>query len=137
MKTLKKFTTLMIICLISTFSFGNVSLFVCSPNQVKAGDIYKVNITINKNDIKGFSKFETILPKGFKIEPIELNGASFYMKDDVAKFIWIQLPEVETINIQYNIMVPKYHKGIEKITGSFIIYYIRKNFTKILTPYSQ
>lgn len=129
MKTFTKyFVTLIIVlnfCYSFAISYSDVSLFVRSPNQVNAGDVYRVDITINKYEIEGFSKFETFLPNGFKIEPIKYADAVFTFKDNVAKFIWLELPNTESFNLSYNIIVPEYYKGKEKITGVF--YYIFNN----------
>ena len=103
----------------------NVSLFLRSPKQIEAGQEFTVNITINKLGINGFSKFEAVFPRGFFIEPIEKSGSTFIMKDNKAKFIWLDLPADESFNISYKVTVPEYYSGQEDIKGAF--YYVEGN----------
>lgn len=136
----KIFTFSAILTLIFFFSEadakGDVSIFLKSPRQVKAGTEYQVEITINKADIRGFSKFECILPFGFEAEMIEGNGASFVFSDSKAKFIWLDLPKEESVLISYKVFVPVHYSGEKKINGSFHYIYnnekVTSNFSTLL-----
>lgn len=108
---------------------GDVSIFLKSPKQVVAGSGYTVEITINKSDISGFSKFESVLPFGFEAEMIEGSGASFVFTDNKAKFIWTNLPAEESFLISYKVWVPIHYSGDKKISGSFHYIYNNEKYT--------
>ena len=117
--------------IIVCFTFGtaisnaDVSIFMRTPKTVKAGDSYRVDITINKDGLKGFSKFETQIPEGFNITPINSNSSTFILKNSVAKFIWIEMPKDESLQISYYVKVPEDYYGDSRINGAF--HYIDNN----------
>jgi len=123
MKTLLNFfvITVLIACftISDTYSNADVSIFLKSPKTVKAGDTYRVDITINKDGLKGFSKFEAIIPDGFIITPINSNSSTFILKNSVAKFVWIEMPKNESLDISYNVKVPDNYNGESRMTGAF------------------
>ncbi|GAB4278195.1 MAG: hypothetical protein Kow0068_01690 [Marinilabiliales bacterium] len=104
---------------------GNVSILMLSPKQIEAGHEFIVKIAINKIDIKGFSKFEIVFPAGYIVDAIETSGSTFVIKDNKAKFIWIELPNKESLEISYKVKVPVYSNGIKDIPGGF--YYVDGN----------
>jgi hypothetical protein len=62
---------------------------------------YDISVKINKGSIKGFAKFQELLPLGCTIKSKETNGGSFSESDGKAKFVWVSLPPDEEINISY------------------------------------
>ena len=103
---------------------NNVSYCVKSPSYVFAGETYSVNVTINKSDITGSSKFEVIVPNGFIVEPISTSGANFIFENNKGKFIWVIIPNTENLYLSYNITIPKSYKGEEKIFRKF--FYVKE-----------
>lgn len=64
---------------------------------------YEVNVTITKEGIAGFGKLEEYLPTGAEAEVITNNKAVFSQVDDKAKFVWMSVPEGETVEIAYSV----------------------------------
>ncbi len=137
MKNFKTYILLFLVlcCFIAgkVYSSGEVSIFMRSPLKVESGETYRVDITINKEGISGFSKFETHLPEGFLIEPVNGNNSTFIFKNSVAKFIWIEMPRGQNLHISYNVKVPQNYTGKNKITGAF--YYVHDN-TKLFQEFN-
>lgn len=73
------------------------------PAQVTTDSTYLVEITLNKGALFGFAKFQQDLPVGFDVEPVETAEASFTYSDEKIKFIWMALPETETIKLSYKL----------------------------------
>lgn len=98
---------------------GNLSIFQKAPRNIKAGEEFIVDITFFKDNISGFSKYEVTFPHGSQIVPLVCGNATFMHKDDVVKFIWIDLPDEESFSISYKVKIPEYYSGDEKICASF------------------
>ncbi len=110
---------------LNSFAISSVSYCIKSPSYVFAGETYNVTVCINKNEISGSSKFEIVVPEGFVVESVNSSGANFIFDNNKAKFIWILTPKAETIDLSYNITVPKLYKGEEKIFRKF--FYVKNN----------
>lgn len=81
---------------------------------------YRMNITIDKGPINGFAKLEEVVPEGFEYEEENTTGAIFTKIKGKAKFVWFNLPEVEKINISYNLSAIEANViGLHNITGEF------------------
>lgn len=64
---------------------------------------YNVQVKIKKPGIKGFAKFQEILPKGFTMKAGSTNGSSFSVSDGKGKFVWVSLPAEDELNISYTL----------------------------------
>ncbi|HET6243601.1 MAG: hypothetical protein H0V01_02150 [Bacteroidetes bacterium] len=89
------------------------------PKNAAPGSEFIVELTISKDDIKGFALLTQELPSGFTAEAINNNNASFTFIDQKVKFIWIELPTQTEFNISYKVKVDKTVTGKNEITGSF------------------
>lgn len=102
---------------------GDVSLLVKQPSLLKAGGSHIIEIEFNKQDIKGFAKYEIEIPKGFAIRGVETAGANFIKDDGLAKFVWIDLPDSTSFKITYQIYVPK--NGVSQTTMLSHFHYVK------------
>jgi cell division septation protein DedD len=66
-----------------------------NPNE------YTVDVKIKKPGIKGFAKYQEILPAGFTAKVGKTNGSSFSVSDGKAKFVWVSLPTDDELIISY------------------------------------
>lgn len=78
------------------------SNIVCSRKITNiSSNSYNVEIRIKKGAIKGFAKFQEILPNGFNAKGDKLNGSSFSVSDGKLKFVWVSLPADEELVLSY------------------------------------
>jgi len=63
----------------------------------------QINITvkIKKGNIKGFAKYQEILPVGCTAKSSSTSGSSFSVSDGKAKFVWVSLPEDEEMVVSF------------------------------------
>ncbi len=66
-----------------------------NPNE------YNVDVKIKKPGIKGFAKFQEVLPAGYTAKGGKTNGSSFSVSDGKAKFVWVSLPADDELMISY------------------------------------
>lgn len=64
---------------------------------------YTVNISINKGTTKGFARYSDDLPEGISAKAISTDGSSFSVADGKLKFVWVTVPEKETLEISYSV----------------------------------
>ena len=62
---------------------------------------YNVEVKIKKGGIKGFAKYQEVLPAGFNAKGDKLNGSSFSVSDGKLKFVWVSLPTDEELVVSY------------------------------------
>ncbi len=120
---------------VNLYSANNISFFVQSPSYLMSGETYNVNVTINRDDVKGYSKFEIEVPNGFELEATQTSGANFIFDNNIAKFIWILLPNIDELTISYKITIPKNYIGKDKIFNRF--FYIYNNERQLQEFYSN
>lgn len=79
---------------------------VCSRNITKgaAAGEYNVEVKIRKPGIKGFAKFQEILPAGYTAKQGKTNGSSFSVSDGKAKFVWVSLPAEDELLLSYTLV---------------------------------
>ena len=79
------------------------SNIICSRNIISGANAneYNVEVKIKKANIKGFAKFQEVLPAGFNARGDKLNGSSFSVADGKLKFVWVSLPTDEELVVSY------------------------------------
>ncbi len=105
--------------IVMTLFGGEITITVDAPHQVKAGDEFTVEITLNKGSVEGFARLQQELPAGFTATPIENGGADFSFDMQKVKFFWLILPKEESIKLKYNVKVDESVNGTFTIDGLF------------------
>ena len=62
---------------------------------------HNVEVKIKKGDIKGFAKFQEVLPAGYSAKADKTNGSSFSISDGKLKFVWVSLPTDNELVLSY------------------------------------
>jgi hypothetical protein len=71
--------------------------------QQLSDDEYEVTVTVNKSGIQGFAKLEEYLPEGSQASVKTNNKAVFSQIDEKAKYIWMSIPDMETLEVSYTV----------------------------------
>ena len=76
---------------------------ICKRTFSKGANANEINIDvrIKKGSIKGFAKYQEVLPVGCIAKSGLTNGSSFSVSDGKAKFVWVSLPADEELLISY------------------------------------
>ena len=91
----------------STQSFDNPtepnSNIVAARNITSGANAneYNVEVKIKKGGVKGFAKYQEVLPAGYNAKGDKLNGSSFSVSDGKLKFVWVSLPTDEELVVSY------------------------------------
>ncbi|MGZ3932928.1 MAG: hypothetical protein ACXVP0_16820, partial [Bacteroidia bacterium] len=64
---------------------------------------WNVNVVIKKDGIKGFARYSDVLPAGFSAKQGKTNGSSFSVADNKIKFVWVNVPTNDEIDISYTL----------------------------------
>lgn len=85
------------------------------------GNDYKVTIQIQKENIGGFAKIQDYVPLGATASLIKNQDAVFSVVENKVKFVWMNLPEEEMVDIAYKLTVPNTNQKElqETISGEF------------------
>lgn len=110
---------LFILLIYQAFISNTVKINQNSPETVKAGEEFSVEITINKGTITGFAKFEQELPAGFTASSGEAKGGSFSFSNQKVKFIWMSLPAEAEFKISYKVKIADNVSGNFTFNGTF------------------
>lgn len=97
----------------------DVSVADNTPASMSPGESVDVELIITKNEVSGFAKLQLEVPEGLSISPLETQGASFTFSQQKAKFIWMQLPEIDEIKIRYTLISKADCRGSKTISGTF------------------
>lgn len=62
-----------------------------------------VNLKIEKGLTKGFARYSDDLPAEVSAKAIKTEGASFSVSDGKLKFVWVSVPDKETLEIAYSL----------------------------------
>ncbi len=62
---------------------------------------YNIDVTIKKGGVKGFAKYQEVLPVGYNVKAGKTNGSSFSVSDGKLKFVWVTLPADEELVVSY------------------------------------
>ena len=124
-KTIFIFFSYLAFLLLGIFSSDTVLVENNTPAVLASGVRSLVEVNIRKGDVKGFSKLELTLPKGFSATPGDIQGASFTFSGDKAKFVWMNLPEESVFKVTYYIQSEPDVEGAYEVKGLFS--YVKEN----------
>ncbi len=113
---------------ISIYSFFFIDPVVVKtsfPESAKPGTEFTAKITINKNTLAGFAKFQLELPQGMSAKEGDSKGGSFTLSGQTAKIIWTSVPSSPEFDITMIIVVDASASGDKVITGKYS--YIENN----------
>ncbi len=96
---------------------ASVDLF--APSEVGAGERFLVSITLDKEDLQGFARFQQRLPHGIKAIRNQSANAEFSFKDHKVKYIWLNLPEEEKVTLSYYLEIDERVMGNFNLGGTF------------------
>jgi hypothetical protein len=104
------------------------------PKDAKPGDEFTVEVTINKGALKGFARYQDVMPEGFTASAGDSKGGTFSFLDQKAKIVWDNIPADEQIVISYKVKVGPNALGDQNIDGLFS--YVENDEPKkiVLTP---
>jgi len=103
---------------------------IIMPQKIQAGTEYTIDIIIHKENINGFAKLELYLPTGVELFPIESSTATLIKQNQIAKYIWLELPSFKEILLKAKMKVDYRISGYKEIYGNF--YFIQdKSKSKI------
>lgn len=98
------------------------------PEAVRPGSSFSVKIEITKGNISGLGRFQQYLPTGMTASAIETGGADFIFENQYVKFIWVSLPQDETVIIRYSVVTESSLITAKTISGTFS--YVENGRTK-------
>jgi hypothetical protein len=107
------------ICLPVTLSGQEVEISMDHPDQVKAGEVFEVTVTINKGSLTDYSRFSQDLPLGLTATNVSSPNADFSFDNQRIRIIWLKLPDESEVKVTYNIMVNERLKGTFVLGGVF------------------
>jgi hypothetical protein len=104
------------------------------PSNVKPGEEFVVELTINKSSLAGFAYLQQYLPEGFSATPVETHGAKFVFENELVRYMWVELPKENSFKISYKVKTDVTCNGLKTLNGEFS--YIENDQTKRfpLTP---
>jgi hypothetical protein len=107
----------------------DVGMTIFVPDEVEAGQEFRVQITIDKGQLSGFARFQQELPAGLEAFQINSgNAADFTFEDNRIRIIWLRLPEEDKLTFYYKVKVNERLKGFFNLSGTFS--YIEENERK-------
>jgi hypothetical protein len=62
---------------------------------------YLINISIIKDGTKGFARYSDDIPEGFTAKSLKTDGSSFSVSDGKLKFVWVNVPEKNELELSY------------------------------------
>lgn len=110
------------------FLGGDLTINHNVPEQVTAGEVFTVEITIEKGDREGFAKWQQTIPQGLIAKAKETSGATFSFKNQELKLIWMAIPKQESFTISFDIETDPEIQGTFDLGGQFS--YIEDNQRK-------
>ena len=103
----------------------DVSCIRQTPYKSRTGNDILVNMLVYKKDMNKFAKIEEQIPEGFEAVSMESRDGLFTFKDGVAKFVWMNLPEVPGFKISYRLL-PQAGKTVDDLQISGVLSYIQE-----------
>ena len=105
--------------LINTLFPGGTDIRIEAPDEIVAGEEITVRIDISESELSSFARLQQKLPGGITAEVIHADNAEFKFDDQKVKFIWLKIPDNESISLSYKLKADKRLKGSFQLQGSF------------------
>ncbi len=102
-----------------SISGQEVKISMDHPDQVNAGEVFEVTVTISKGSLTDYSRFSQDLPLGLTATNVTSPNADFSFDNQRIRIIWLRLPDEKEVKVTYNIMVNKTLKGNFLLGGVF------------------
>jgi len=64
---------------------------------------FLITLKIKKDGTKGFARYSDDLPEGIIVKAAKTDGGSFSMADGKIKFVWVNVPEKDELEISYTL----------------------------------
>jgi ribosomal protein L12E/L44/L45/RPP1/RPP2 len=96
-----------------------------TPYASRTGNDILVNLLVYKKDMNKFAKIEEKIPEGFEAVSMESQDGLFTFKDRVAKFVWMNLPDVPGFKVSYR-LIPQAGKTLSDLRISGVLSYIQE-----------
>ncbi|MBX7203005.1 MAG: hypothetical protein IT240_02835 [Bacteroidia bacterium] len=107
---LSKFRTKLLCLLLSLagqISYAQPEAFLSGPEQIRPGHGTGLVLTIYRNGITGPIRFVQKIPKGWQAGPLPVFNADMQVVENQIQITWLQIPLNDTIQIAYELHVPK------------------------------
>ncbi len=89
------------------------------PSEVKSGEEFTVEVSINKGALKGFARYQDVLPDGLSATGLDVKGGSFSFLDQKVKIVWENVPSEESFTISYRLKSDANSSGNLTLEGIF------------------
>ncbi|MDA0912448.1 MAG: hypothetical protein O2818_05085 [Bacteroidetes bacterium] len=83
------------------------------PSALAIGQSYNATWTLDIHEASGFARFQVQFPIGIEVEPVQVENASFSFKDGKAKFIWIEIPQQQALQLELKLTAAQDFEGGE------------------------
>ena len=81
---------------------------------------WKVNISIDKQNLEGFSRIEETIPEGYTAINLQSSAAVFVSENEKIKYIWYDIPQKNNISVSYKLLPVIAVEGSQpEISGTF------------------
>lgn len=126
---MRKFLTIVSIFILSAPWVNAQMLSIASniPQKAVAGHKFRVVLTVQKEYVNGFAKYEQKLPLGFTALEDSGQNAEFHFDNQVLTLVWLRLPASGFFKTSFTIQVADTLKGLFKMSGKFSYLY-KNNF---------
>jgi len=64
---------------------------------------FLISLIIKKDGTKGFARYSDDIPEGIIVKSVKTDGGSFSVSDGKLKFVWVNVPDKEQLEIAYTI----------------------------------
>jgi hypothetical protein len=96
-----------------------------TPYASRTGNDILVNLLVYKKDMNKFAKIEEQIPEGFEAAGMDTRDGLFTFKDGVAKFVWMNLPDVPAFKVSYR-LIPQAGKTLNDLKIKGVLSYIQE-----------
>ena len=103
------------------FFYGETEIKIETNTSCEVGvnQEFIFNVKINKADINGFAKLEVVFPCDVDVKAIEYSSAMFIAKSNKVKFIWMDIPKSETIELSFSVIFPYFYERKVDVLSKF------------------